>query len=127
MKPANLVFVIGSLWFGVALACDDHIGKCEIEEWRWDYTAIMETLTIEGSATCDTGKVSMRLYDGEGEGAEFLGVRDRIYHRARLQGHEDWYQQTRIAFLQIQHSIRRGEGGDRILDHLCNPSCVGAL
>ena len=74
MKPADLVFVIGSLWFGVALACDDHIGKCEIEEWTWGYTAIMEALTIEGSATCDTGQVSMRLYDGEGEGAKFLGV-----------------------------------------------------
>ncbi len=55
-----------------ALACDDHIGACEIEDWRsWDSFG---TFVIEGVATCDTGFIRIRLYDGEGDGQRFLGT-----------------------------------------------------
>lgn len=46
-----------------ALACDDHHGECQIEAWR--YQSMMGMLTIEGSATCDSGLVTIRLFDGE--------------------------------------------------------------
>ena len=46
-----------------ALACDDHQGECEIEAWRPQN--MMGILTIEGTTTCDTGGVTIRLYDGE--------------------------------------------------------------
>ena len=54
-----------------ALACDDHIGTCEVEDWRWSGPT-GGYLTIEGVATCDTGRIRLRLY--EGEGGKFLGV-----------------------------------------------------
>ena len=53
-----------------ASACDDHVGKCEIESWRWYSTG--DYLTIDGAATCDSGSITIRVYDGEG--ATFLGV-----------------------------------------------------
>lgn len=65
-----------------ALACDDHVGECEIEDWKHTYTAMMEALTIDGVTTCDSGEVRLRLYDGEGEDQEFLAV-DTAY----IEGH----------------------------------------
>lgn len=59
---------------GSALACDDHIGKCEVEDWKYDYTAVMHALTIDGVATCNAGTIRLRLYDGEGEARKFVGV-----------------------------------------------------
>ncbi|MDE0239543.1 MAG: hypothetical protein OXQ84_05005 [bacterium] len=65
-----------------ALACDDHVGECEIEDWVYDYTAMMEAITIDGVTTCNSGKVRLRLYDGEGEGQKLLAV-DTAY----IEGH----------------------------------------
>ena len=59
---------------GAALACDDHGGKCEIEDLIHAYTLIMNALTIDGVATCNAGEVRLRLYDGEGDSRKFLGV-----------------------------------------------------
>ena len=67
---------------GGALACDDHVGNCEIEDWNYSYTPMMKALTIDGVATCDSGEVRLRLYDGEGEGRKFLAV--DIAYRAPL-------------------------------------------
>ena len=65
-----------------ALACDDHVGKCEIEDWNYSYTSMMKALTIDGVATCDAGEVRLRLYDGEGDDRKFLAV-DTAY----IEGH----------------------------------------
>lgn len=53
-------------------------GACEIEDWRWEYTAFMKTLQIEGVTTCAKGEMSVRIYDGEGEKRKFLAV-DNAY------------------------------------------------
>lgn len=66
---------------GIAHACDDHHGVCEIEDWRW-YTAAGSFLMIEGVATCDTGRIRIRLYEGEGDKPQFLGTAE-----GRIQGH----------------------------------------
>ena len=66
--PAITAFCLVST---AALACDNHIGTCEIEDWRWS-GPIGGYLTIDGAATCDTGRIRLRLY--EGEGGKFLGV-----------------------------------------------------
>ena len=58
----------------VALACDDHTGTCEIEDWKHTYTGMMELLVIDGVTTCDAGKIRLRLYDGECDTQEFIGV-----------------------------------------------------
>ena len=58
----------------VALACDDHTGTCEIEDWKHTYTAAIQAITIHGVATCDTGKIRLRFYDGEGDARKFLAV-----------------------------------------------------
>lgn len=50
------------LAFGVVSACDDHVGKCEIEDWRWFKISEMNMLTIEGVATCDSGMISVSIY-----------------------------------------------------------------
>ena len=65
-----LSFLCASLLgLGVAAACDDHVGKCKLEAWRAN-SAPMGMLMIEGSATCNSGMATIRLYDGE----KFLGV-----------------------------------------------------
>ena len=63
-----------------ALACDDHIGTCEIEDWRWQNA--MGMLSIEGSTTCDSGLAHIRLYDEGGDEPRFLGVAQGL-----IQGH----------------------------------------
>ena len=59
---------------GAALACDDHAGTCEIEDWKHSYTGMMEALIIDGVTTCDTGQIRLRLYDGDGEARRLLAV-----------------------------------------------------
>ena len=54
MRIAALAAAAGLLWMGVAGACDDYVGKCDIKAWRW-YSPIPGMLTIEGSASCDSG------------------------------------------------------------------------
>ena len=63
----------------IALACDDHIGKCEVEDWRWSGPT-GGYLSIEGVSTCDAGRIRLRLY--EGENGKFLGVAS-----GRIRGH----------------------------------------
>ena len=53
-------------------------GACEVEDWRWEYTAFMNTLQIEGVTTCAKGEMSVRIYEGEGEKRKFLAV-DNAY------------------------------------------------
>ena len=80
-------------------------GACEVEDWRW-YT-VSEYLTVEGATTCASGKIVIRLYEGEGESARFLGVAD-----AFIEG----YTFTAIAkgidpapqSVSIKHSIEPG-------------------
>ena len=67
---------------GTAIACDDHVGQCEIEDWTHTYTAVMQSLVIDGVATCNSGTVRLRLYDGEGDARKFIGV-DTAY----IEGH----------------------------------------
>ena len=54
-------------------ACDDHVGECEIEDWR-SIDSGGGMLMIEGSTTCDSGSISIRLYDGAGDDQAFLGT-----------------------------------------------------
>lgn len=61
----------GLLYGGIAQACDDHHGACEIEDWRWN-TALGNFLTVEGVTTCDKGFIRIRLYDGDQR--KFVGV-----------------------------------------------------
>ena len=48
------------------------VTACEVEDWRW--YSVADYLTVEGATTCNSGKIIIRLYEGEGEGAKFLGV-----------------------------------------------------
>ena len=80
MRLAWMALAIAPLCLDSALACDDHIGTCEIEDWRWQNA--MGMLTIEGSATCDSGLAHIRLYDESGGEPRFLGVAQGV-----VQGH----------------------------------------
>ena len=53
------------LWATVAVACDDHVGTCEVEDWRWN-TVPGGMLMVDGVATCDDRKIALRFYEGEG-------------------------------------------------------------
>ncbi len=65
------------LCLGSALACDDHVGDCEIEDWRWRSPLPEGSfIVLEGSTTCDKGNIRIRLYDGAGSDAQFLGIAD---------------------------------------------------
>ena len=50
--------------------------ECRIEDWRWTYTDVMKALTVEGAATCNSGRVIMRVYIEKEEGAVYLGNAD---------------------------------------------------
>ena len=82
MKILTPILATAALWPTLALACDDHIGKCEIEDWKYTYTPMMQALQIDGVATCDKGEVRLRLYDGEGDAQKFVGV-----ETAYIEGH----------------------------------------
>ena len=80
MRSALLALAILPLCLGSALACDDHVGTCEIEDWRWQ--TAMGMLTIEASTTCDSGLAQIRLYEDSGTEARFLGIAQGF-----IQGH----------------------------------------
>ena len=82
MNRAGCLTVAGAAVFmtflGVAAACDDHVGKCELEAWVANRNATVGLVSIDGSATCDKGSATIRMYDGD----KFLGV-----VRGQIQGH----------------------------------------
>lgn len=84
MIMKRIALGVGALLMGAgaAIACDDHVGQCEIEDWTHTYTAVVQSLRIDGVATCDAGQVRLRLYDGEGETRKLVGV-DTAY----IEGH----------------------------------------
>ena len=93
--PVLCAVVMG---FSVAGAYDDHVGKCKLEAWRAN--SAMSMLMIEGSATCNSGMATIRLYDGE----KFLGVAQGV-----VEGHALNAVATNIPAhksLSIKYSIR---------------------
>ena len=68
MKRAGcfaMVLVAGiGLYLGAALACDDHVGKCELEAWRV-VPSFAGIIHIEGTATCNKGDATIRIYQGD--------------------------------------------------------------
>lgn len=57
-----------------AVAVATPVVACEVEDWRTWHIPIMESLMIEGVTTCRTGEIFLRVYDGEGDDAKFVGV-----------------------------------------------------
>ena len=99
--------LLAGLAFGLAssgaLACDDHVGKCKVEDWKHTYTGMMKALQIDGVATCDKGRIVLRLYDGEGDGRKFIGV-----ETAFIEGHAFQAVKLQVAApreLSIKYSI----------------------
>ena len=45
-------------------------GACQIEDWRWSYPT-GRWILVEGTTTCETGKIIIRAYD---ESGEFVGT-----------------------------------------------------
>ena len=79
-----LLATAAALWLaaGVAIACDDHIGLCEVEDWRYYHTEAMRMLGIEGTATCNEGELTLRAYSGTEDDPNLVGV-DTTY----IEGH----------------------------------------
>ena len=73
-----LLCAYGLLAASTALACDDHHGKCKIEDWIARYNAAMGLSFIDGVTTCDKGRATIRFYDGD----KFIGMA-----RERIEGH----------------------------------------
>ena len=106
MKSALMMAAAVLMWSSAAGACDDHMGACEIEDWTHTYTASMQALVIDGVATCDAGKVRLRLYDGDGESRKLIGV-DTAY----IEGHifkALMLQMQKPAAFSIKYSIQPG-------------------
>ena len=55
------------MWAGTAFAC-------EVKEWNNSYDDYSGVLRIFGVATCELGGLTIRIYDGEGESRELVGV-----------------------------------------------------
>ena len=95
-----------------AQACDDHHGVCEIEDWRWYSTA--DYLTVEGVATCDAGRVRIRLYEGEGDQPRFLGIAAGPHQWSHVRG--DWAEHSAasVGVDQVQHRATVSHRGGAI-------------
>ena len=101
-----VALVFSGVFFAPVLACDDRVGKCEVEDWRW-HAAIGGLLVIEGSTTSDKGEIRIRLYDGTGEKRKFLGT-DMGY----IEGHAFQSMMTNIQKPKspsIKYSIEQGD------------------
>ena len=57
-------------------SAQDRSGECELEDWRYWHSDVMSSLAVEGSVTCESGKIVLRLYGGTEENKTFLGVAD---------------------------------------------------
>ena len=82
----------------MAMACDDHHGKCTLEAWRAQNESGI--FMLDGSATCDEGRATVRLYDGD----KFLGVATGL-----IRGHALQAMTTNVPpykSLAIKYSIR---------------------
>ena len=55
---------------------------CEIDEFRHLHDLESGYLTIEGTATCETGRLVLRAYAGLGDKKKLIGVA-----RARIEGY----------------------------------------
>ena len=77
MRATVIALAAGFLASSPALA-----EECKIEDWKADYQSMMKALTIEGVTTCKTGRMQLRLYDGEGDTRKFVGV-----ETAFIEGH----------------------------------------
>ena len=79
MKTAATIAAMASLIWGASASADD----CQVQDWRWYHTPVVNMLTIEGVTTCANGRIAMMTYDQNGETRRFLGVADSfIEHRA---------------------------------------------
>lgn len=85
-------------WSTPSMACDDHAGKCKLDAWRARYVESMGTIFLDGSATCDRGRVIIRMYDGD----KFLGVLSRHIEGHAFRGTADV---AAFTDLKIKYSI----------------------
>ena len=67
----------------------------------------MQALTIEGVATCNTGTVRIRLYDGEGDARKFFGVETTYIEGHIFKG--IMLQAEMPQALSIKYSIQTGD------------------
>lgn len=59
---------------GLSLSCDDHHGKCEIEDWKHSHNQFGEILSIQGVTTCNKGFIRIRMYDS----GKFHGIAEAL-------------------------------------------------
>ena len=96
--PAALAAAL--FWCVPALACDDHVGKCELDAVKASRTGGL--LNFHGSATCDRGRVFIRVYDGN----TFLGVvSDGFWGHAIRTTHVEVPKGLKLENLKIKYSI----------------------
>ena len=69
MKLPIALTVAFFMWTGSALAC-------EIEEWNYSHEGPF--FEVFGVATCERGRIGIRLYDGEGENRKLLDVGEAL-------------------------------------------------
>lgn len=88
MRALVLAIITSVMSVGAARSCDDHHGACEIEDWTYFHTGMMEALQIDWVTTCDTGVIGHRLYDGEGDAKKFIGVESAYFRGHAFQAIE---------------------------------------
>ena len=74
MKRIALCALAASMMVAGAAVAQDEDSACAVEDWRWYHTNALRALGIEGVATCDTGRITLRAYDRINGGRVFLGV-----------------------------------------------------
>lgn len=65
--------LLQSTALAVCLGIPAQVLACDLEAWTWRYTSI-QRIEIEGSTTCKSGWIYIRLYDGKPSGDTFIGI-----------------------------------------------------
>ena len=85
--------------FGNVIACDDHIGQCTIENWRVYIQS--DSLWIEGVASCDSGELFIRVYEGD----NFVGVMNTYIEGHIFTDYLDNLPKNQYESISIRYSI----------------------
>lgn len=93
-----------ALWPAAVFAQD-----CKLEHWKTRHNAVMGMFIIEGITTCDSGRIIMKLFDGEGEGKK-LGIIYIPRHQA-VSGSSSAGASGRSAALKIASRISSAVAG----------------
>ena len=101
MRELIAAATTGLLCVGIAQACDDHHGACEIEDWRW--YSVGDYLNIEGVADLRRRPHPSQALRGRRQPAEVHRHRRRAHQGPHVRGDRPEHPAAPVGVHQVQH------------------------